>query len=188
MLFALTIAWLIFAVAFFRALYVEARQTSWELLEGLIGANILGHVVAYPLSRTITDPGCYFGTVGFETEIVSVAFIATVVCACMAGGAIWVFRRMKMLGESRRSVRILYMVLGLLLFPSMVLFPFNLMVGWMIWWPLAALNTNAKLAVAAAAARARHAEAATGQAQLRYTVRWSSNSGKSMAEERTINS
>jgi len=177
MLIGLTLAWIIFAAAFICTLYVEARQTSWDLLEALIAANLLGHVVAYPVSKTIADTGCYFGG-ELEFQIVIVALLATVTSACMAGGGVWVFRRMKMLGESRRSVRIFYMLLGLLLFPSMVIVPYNLFFGWVIWGPLLVLNKDANLAVAARKAAEARTLQQTDSTQKRFAVAWGNSTAK----------
>jgi hypothetical protein len=172
MLFVLTIAWIIFAIAFISTLYVEAKQTSWELLESLIAANILGHVIAFPVSKAIADSS---HSMDGATEIALVALTATAVSAFMAGGAVWVFRRLKLLGETRRSVRLGYMALGLLLFPSMMFFPFNLLCGWVVWAPLLSLNKDADRV----ATRNRLKALAAGQTHLpgmpqqRYTVPWS---------------
>jgi len=133
--------WVIFVIAFVRSVYVEARRTSWTLLEGLIAANILGHVIAYPLSLVLkeTRPG--------ESPFATAAMVvlgATMLAACMAGGAVWALRRLKLKGEARGGVRIVYLVLGLLLFPSMLALPFNLLLGWFIWVPLFQLNESTR--------------------------------------------
>jgi len=130
-------------IAFARALYLEVHRTSWSLMESLIAVNIVGHVVAWPVARA------WQATEGRNPSerIVAVAGWGTagLTCAvCMAAGAIWVFRRLKAKGETRTGVRILYMLLGLFLFPSMVLIPFNFLFGWLIWIPLFVLHSKTK--------------------------------------------
>lgn len=132
--------WILFLIKFGKAFYVEVRRTSWDLLEALIAVNLCGHVVAFPLSLVLQDE--FIRPEERLGWIVGVAFGATIVAACMAGGAVWVFRRLKAKGETRRGVRIVYMILGLLLFPSMVLFPFNLLFGWIVWVPLTYLDRD----------------------------------------------
>jgi len=138
----LIVLWLLTAVSFVRALYVEAKQTSWDLLESVIAANILGNVVAIPIAVALAEP-LYFHDSRTVTVLVT-GLISTVVAAFMAGGAVWVFRRLKIINETRRWPRIGYMLLGLLLFPSMIAFPFNLFFGWMIWLPLRSLHGDAQ--------------------------------------------
>ncbi len=138
----LIIAWLITAVVFVRTLYVEAMQTSWDLLESLIAANILGNVVAIPIALALAET-TYSREIRL-TEVLMTGLVATFIAAFMAGGAIWVFRRLKIIDETRRWPRIGYMLLGLMLFPSMVAFPFNLFFGWMIWLPLRSLHGDAQ--------------------------------------------
>ena len=138
----LIIAWLITAVVFVRTLYVEAMQTSWDLLESLIAANILGNVVAIPIALALAET-TYSREIRL-TEVLMTGLVATFIAAFMAGGAIWVFRRLKIIGETRRWPRIGYMLLGLMLFPSMIAFPFNLFFGWMIWLPLRSLHGDAQ--------------------------------------------
>jgi putative flippase GtrA len=155
---------------FIRLLYVEAKETSWGLLEALIAANILGHVVAYPVSYCLNDR--YTSVDRRVGEAIFAGLAATMIAAFMAGGAVWVFRRLKMLNESRRAVRIGYMLLGLLLFPSMVAIPFNFLLGWMVWIPLLSLSRQADMAAQRIPAREL-----PGKPQLRYTVAWNSSSG-----------
>jgi fatty acid desaturase len=126
-------------IAFARALYLELRRTSWSLLESLIAANILGHAVALPVAWAWKDSQgspsseCAMAVAGWGT-------VGLLLAIFMAAGAIWVFRRLKAKGESRTGVRIVYMLLGLFLFPSMVLIPFNFVFGWIIWLPLWGLH------------------------------------------------
>jgi amino acid transporter len=132
--------WLLLMVKFVRAFYIEARRTSWSLLESLIAANILGHVIAIPIALAYQDS---FGlAMSRSSAIILAAFIGITVAVCMAGGAVWVFRRLKARDEQRRWVRIGYMILGLLLFPTMVAFPWNLVLGWFVWIPLMNLGTT----------------------------------------------
>jgi hypothetical protein len=140
--FVLALVWLVFAITFVRKLYVEAKQTSWDLLEALIAANILGNVVAIPVAWALSDSG-YGGNDTRLIEILTTGLAATVVAACMAGGAIWTFRRLKIIGETRRWPRLGWMMLGLLLFPSMLAFPWNMLAGWFIWLPLRGLHQEA---------------------------------------------
>ena len=126
--------WLILMVKFARAFYVEARRTSWSLLEALIAANILGHVIAIPIALAFDD--FFVHSMSRTRAVIFAAFCGITIAACMAGGAVWVFRRLKARGEQRRWVRIGYMMLGLLLFPSMVAVPYNFFMGWLIWVPL----------------------------------------------------
>jgi len=123
---------------FVKAFMVEARRTSWTLLEGLLAANILGHVLAFPLSWSIRDNSS-------PTQIVAIGLLALLACACMAGGAIWAMRRLKAINEQRGGRRMMYMLMGLFLFPSMLVIPFNFVFGWVIWLPLKNLNDRAEI-------------------------------------------
>jgi hypothetical protein len=144
MIIFLTIVWFLFAYVFVRTLYVEAKQTSWDLLEALIAANILGNVVAIPIAWAWNEHDT-FNSDNRMNAIVGAGLCGLVVASCMAGGAIWTFRRLKMLGETRRWPRIGYMILGLLLFPSMVSFPYSLAFGWLIWIPLRNLHQETEV-------------------------------------------
>lgn len=85
----------------------------------------------------------------------------------MCGGAVWVFRRLKITGEKRTGMRILYMLGGLFLFPSFIvvgtcvfaatvipladreahtlwLLPVGLVVAGIIWPPLYRLHRKTK--------------------------------------------
>jgi len=101
-------------------------------------------VIAYPVSMMLLDD--YFRDQR-EYYALLAAVAGLFVSLCMAGGAIWVFRRLQVAGETRFWRRIGWMILGMLLFPSMVLFPWNLLVGWFVWLPLRSLHqqTEAKL-------------------------------------------
>lgn len=143
MIIFLTLLWFLFAFVFVRTLYVEAKQTSWDLLEGLIAANILGNVVAIPIAWAWRNEFA-FNSDNRMNEIVGAGLCGLVVASCMAGGAIWTFRRLKILGETRRWPRLGYMLLGLLLFPSMVSFPWSLAFGWVVWIPLRNLHDKAQ--------------------------------------------
>jgi hypothetical protein len=114
---ALFVLYLVVALAI--ALYLEVRRTSWSLLEALIAVNIIGHVIAWPVaSAWQIDPWC---TAEQRAAFVAAAALGgSLVAACMGGGAVWVFRRLKILGEKRTGTRILYMLGGLFLFPSFV--------------------------------------------------------------------
>src|SRR5687768_11466849 len=122
----LILLWLGLGYVFVQALLVEARRTSWTLLEGLLAANILGHVMAFPLSWAIREDSSI-------NNIIGIGLLLTIGCACMAGGAIWVMRRLKAIEEKRMGTRLLYLIAGLFLFPSMLAIPFNLVLGWIIW-------------------------------------------------------
>ena len=165
----LIIVWLMIAYALVQTLYVEAKQTSWDLLESLIAANILGNVVAIPIAVTLHDSR------GYDDWLLSVliaGLAGTITAAFMAGGAIWTFRRLKIIGETRRWPRIGYMILGLLLFPSMIAIPFNLVLGWIVWVPLNILHTNAEMIrrmQTMLASKLRH-EALVKEAQLARDV------------------
>ena len=122
----------VFVAAFTRVFVVEVRRTSWSLLEALIMVNIVGHVIAWPIAYTISND-----LLKDEYWHGALLIFSGLVCAtCMIGGAVWTLRRLKAKGENRTGVRILYLLLGLLLFPSIIAFP----VGWLVWIPLLKLH------------------------------------------------
>jgi hypothetical protein len=127
-------------IAFARALAAEMRRTNWSLLEALIMANILGHVVAYPIYWVLKDDYYRENQRMMYAELAALGGVVAAIC--MASGAVWVFRRLQLLDERRFFHRMFWMIMGLLLFPSMVLVPFNLVFGWMVWWPLNHLHTR----------------------------------------------
>jgi amino acid transporter len=134
-----------FAVQFYR----EVRRASWGLLEALIAFSIFGHVIALPVAWQWQRSAGEM-TADRTRAVAGVALLATFVAFCMAAGAVWVFRRLRLLGEKRTGVRLVYMLLGILLFPSMVAVPYNFVVGWIIWIPLIRLHFQTRDLVAKA--------------------------------------
>jgi hypothetical protein len=126
--------------AFARALAAEMRRTNWSLLEALIMANMLGHVVAYPIYWVLKDDYYREDKRWLYAELAALGGLVAAIC--MASGAVWVFRRLKLIDERRFFHRMFWMVMGLLLFPSMVAIPYNLFFGWMVWWPLNRLHSQ----------------------------------------------
>jgi len=142
------------AIAFGRAFYIEVRRTTWSLLETLIAVNILGHPIAWSIAWSLSNESPWF--MDRATSVCGCAVAGLTVSACMAGGAVWVFRRLKVKGETRTGVRLGYMLLGLFLFPSMlavIVLAFwgllgmavCLVIAWIVWRPLYRLHRETEL-------------------------------------------
>lgn len=115
-----TVVALIFLGAFVQTFYCEVRRTPWDLVEALVLFAAIGHVVALPISLTWKWVELH----PLDRDWLYVSIVGSVVFALfMAGGAVWVFRRLNRLGEKRRGMRMLYLILGLLMFPSMTALP-----------------------------------------------------------------
>lgn len=112
---------LIFLGAFAQTFYREVLRTPWDLVEALVLFVAIGHVIAIPIAITWRS----VEQQSVDIEWLYINIVASVVSALlMAGGAVWVFRRLNRLGEKRRVKRLLYLLLGLLMFPSMTAMPF----------------------------------------------------------------
>lgn len=146
---------IVLVVAMVHTLIQEARRTSWSVLEGLIIANLLGHVVAYPIYHVLKDD--YYRGDERTDMVVYALLVGSIIAAFMASGAVWAFRRLNALGETHLSTRLYYMVLGLLLFPSIICIPINLLLGWLVWVPLFMLNERAVYALRMREQEARRA-------------------------------
>ncbi len=117
---------LVFAYAFWR----EARRTPWDLLEMLIMFICIGHVIALPIAYVLKDTETH----PQERWMVVIAGVSSLIFSMfMVGGAVWVFRRLNRLGERRRGVRIVYLIAGLLLFPSLAIPVWGWIAGFPIW-------------------------------------------------------
>jgi len=116
MLIPALLAGTVFLATFAASFLRELKRTPWDLLETLVLFTIVGHVIALPLAWAIQD----VGDRKRDEWIIYAAGLAGFVYACfMTGGAVWVFRRLNRLDEQRRKVRLIYLLLGLLLFPTM---------------------------------------------------------------------
>lgn len=117
MIVTFVLVWSVLLAAFGYTFYREVKRTAWDLLEALALFTILGHVLALPIAYAN-------GLVEAKQEEPDFPFrvgtVALAVAMFMAGGAVWVFRRLNRMGERRRVLRMLWMIPGLLLFPSML--------------------------------------------------------------------
>lgn len=102
-----------FAVTFYR----ELKRTPWDMLEALTMFVVVGHAVALPVTWAVESRSVYLDT---EYLAVHAAMGGALVAMFMAGGAVWVVRRLNRLGERRRGTRLGYVLGGLMLFPSLI--------------------------------------------------------------------
>ncbi|GMV80025.1 MAG: hypothetical protein AMXMBFR7_12090 [Planctomycetota bacterium] len=102
-----------FAITFYR----ELKRTPWDMLEALTMFVAVGHAVALPIAWAVESRTVYLDN---EYLAVHAAMGGALVGMFMAGGAVWVVRRLNRLNERRRKTRLLYLLGGLLLFPSLV--------------------------------------------------------------------
>ncbi|MBE7466071.1 MAG: hypothetical protein HS116_21555 [Planctomycetes bacterium] len=102
-----------FAVTFYR----ELKRTPWDMLEALTMFAAVGHAVALPIAWAEESRDAYLDN---DYLTLHVAMVGAVVGMFMAGGAVWVVRRLNRLNERHRKTRLLYLLGGLMLFPSMV--------------------------------------------------------------------
>ncbi|MCZ7648441.1 MAG: hypothetical protein M5U26_24805 [Planctomycetota bacterium] len=107
-----------FLAVFASCLYRELKRTPWDLLETLIMLVVVGNVVAAPIAYAMENRDLYASQ--GEGSMFGFAIGGCVCGLMMAGGAVWVFRRLNRLNERRRKVRLAYLALGLLLFPSIM--------------------------------------------------------------------
>ena len=115
----------------------QLSKAKWTLLETLIATFLLGHVIVVPTVLAYRD--------GERTDhqfalTFLVCALSTASAMIMAYGTFWIFRCLRSIGEQRPAVRIGYMVLGMLSFPTIVIPP----VAMLIWWPLLRLYRKAR--------------------------------------------
>lgn len=117
MIATFVLAWAVLLSAFGYTFYREVKRTAWDLLESMVLFTVLGHVLALPIAyaNRLVEAKQEAPDYPF-----AVGTVALAVAMFMAGGAVWVFRRLNRLGERRRVRRLLWMIPGLLLFPSML--------------------------------------------------------------------
>lgn len=117
MIIPFVLAWILLLSAFGYTFYREVKRTPWDLLESIVLFTVLGHVLALPIAHAnkLAEANQEAPDYPF-----AVGTVALAVAMFMAGGAVWVFRRLNRLGERRRVRRLLWMIPGLLLFPSML--------------------------------------------------------------------
>ncbi|MCK6473887.1 MAG: hypothetical protein L6R28_19365 [Planctomycetes bacterium] len=117
MIVPFVLVWILLLSAFGYTFYREVKRTPWDLLESLVLFTVLGHVLALPIAHANRLVEATQEAPDFPLRVGTVALA---VAMFMAGGAVWVFRRLNRLGERRRVRRIMWMIPGLLLFPSML--------------------------------------------------------------------
>ena len=140
-----------FAIVLLVLLISEARRAQWTLFEALVATAFIGHALVLPVALGIKA--------ALDNEkLLAVGILALTCAAGMAFGAVWTFRNLAVVNEKRAAQRLLYLVLGLLLIPSIFAIPFNLLVGWFIWLPLLSLNAAAETVLKDAEYRLRCAE------------------------------
>ena len=115
----------------------QLSEAKWTLLESLIATLFLGHVIVLPIALA------YKGT-GHNDHVFATTFLvgalSTASAMIMAYGTFWIFRCLRSIGEQRPAVRIGYMVMGMLSFPTIIIPPGALL----IWWPLVRLYRKAR--------------------------------------------
>lgn len=106
-----------FLCVFAFTFYAEIKRTPWDLFEAIVLFAIAGHAIALPVAWAVQDSNKNWGG---DWLVVLTGTLATIVALFMVGGAVWVFRRLNRINETRRKVRLAYLVLGTLMFPAML--------------------------------------------------------------------
>lgn len=123
----------LFLFAFAYTFYVEIKRTPWDLCETMALFAIVGHAIALPIAWAAHDSNKNWGG---DWLIALTGALATIIALFMAGGAVWVFRRLNRINETRRMVRLAYLVLGTLMFPAMLALIFGLIALKEREWPM----------------------------------------------------
>jgi hypothetical protein len=114
----------------------KARNTHWTLLEGLVVTAILGHVIVLPIIEFIKRHD--------YDRCVAAGVLSSTVALAMAYGMISVLRDLNTVNERRAGMRLINLILGLLLIPSFLAFPWNIVLGWIVWLPWYRLHRHAE--------------------------------------------